>query len=269
LPSGSTEDGGRTWTKVLFRDADTGAVDIAGDAALPDVLYASLWQVRRHPWLDYWQPTIGPGSGIYKSTDGGRHWSPAGSGGLPTKPVGRISLGVAPGTSARRVWAHITAPDEGGFYRSDDGGSTWTLVNTDPGLGNDYMSQVIPDPRNPDVVWTVGRSLHRSQDGGRTFILAKGSPGGDDYHCLWIDPTDPQRMITGADQGAVAFEQPCAHSVVRALVGQIGRRVDDIAKVKCHADPKHNRGEQDQKKCKRLPFADGCHRDGSSRSKRR
>jgi photosystem II stability/assembly factor-like uncharacterized protein len=198
-----TEDGGRTWTKVLYRDADTGAVDIAGDAALPDVLYASLWQVRRHPWLDYWQPTIGPGSGIYKSTDAGRTWAPVRGSGLPKVPVGRIELGVAPGTSARRVWALIASESDGGLYRSDDGGTTWTRINPDPGLASDYMSEVVPDPRNAEIVWTMGRSLHRSMDGGTTLTIVKGAPGGDDYHCLWIDPTDPQRMITGADQGAV------------------------------------------------------------------
>ncbi len=198
-----TEDGGRTWTKVLYHDADTGAVSIAGDPATPDVLFASLWQVRRHPWLDYFQPTIGPGSGIYKSMDAGRTWSPVGAAGLPKVPVGRIELGVAPGTSARRVWALIASDSDGGLYRSDDAGMTWTRIDPDSGLASDYMSGVIPDPRNTDVVWVVGRSLRRSQDGGRTFTLAKGSPGGDDYHRLWIDPTDPQRMITGADQGAV------------------------------------------------------------------
>jgi photosystem II stability/assembly factor-like uncharacterized protein len=198
-----TQDGGRTWTKVLYRDADTGAVSIAGDPAVPDVLFASLWQVRRHPWLDYFQPGVGPGSGIYKSTDGGRSWAPAGTQGLPSIAVGRIELGVSPGTSARRVWALIASEAAGGLYRSDDGGGTWTRIAPDPGLASDYTSQVVPDPRNPDVVWTMGRSLHRSQDGGRTFTIAKGAPGGDDYHRLWIDPTDPQRMITGADQGAV------------------------------------------------------------------
>jgi photosystem II stability/assembly factor-like uncharacterized protein len=198
-----TQDGGRTWTKVLYRDANTGAVSIAGDTAVPDVLYASLWQVRRHPWLDYFQPTIGPGSGIYKSTNAGRTWSPAGTKGLPTVPVGRIELAVSPGTSARRVWALIASETSGGLYRSDDGGATWTAVNPDPGLASDYTSGVVADPQNPDVVWTMGRSLHRSEDGGKTFSIPKGSPGGDDYHRLWIDPTDPGRMITGADQGAV------------------------------------------------------------------
>ncbi|MGE5359979.1 MAG: WD40/YVTN/BNR-like repeat-containing protein [Bacteroidales bacterium] len=198
-----TEDGGRTWTKTLYRDPDTGAASIAGDPAVPDVLFASLWQVRRHPWLDYFQPAVGAGSGIYKSVDGGRTWTPTGATGLPTSAVGRIELGVSPGTSARRVWALIASQQAGGLYRSDDGGSTWVRIAPDPGLASDYTSQVVPDPRNPDVVWTMGRSLHRSDDGGKTFTIAKGAPGGDDYHRLWIDPTDPARMITGADQGAV------------------------------------------------------------------
>jgi len=198
-----TEDGGRSWKKVLFRDADTGAVDIAGDKALPDVLYASLWQVRRHAWLDYFQPTIGPGSGIYKSTDGGRTWSAVGGQGLPKGAVGRIELAVAPGTSARRVWALIESEVEGGLYRSDDGGSSWARINPDVSLASNYYSALEADPGNPDIVWAMGRSLRRSLDGGKTFTYAKGSPGGDDYHCLWIDPKDPRRMITGADQGAV------------------------------------------------------------------
>jgi photosystem II stability/assembly factor-like uncharacterized protein len=197
-----TEDGGRTWTKALYHDVDTGAVDLAGDPAVPDVLYASLWQVRYHPWLDYWQPAAGPGSGIFKSIDGGRTWAPVGLVGLPTVPVGRISLGVAPGMSARRVWALISSDTAGGFYRSDDGGATWARINSDPQLPSDYTSQVVPDPRNPDIVWAMGRSLHRSEDGGKTFAIPRGSPGGDDYHCLWIDPADAARMVSGADQGA-------------------------------------------------------------------
>jgi photosystem II stability/assembly factor-like uncharacterized protein len=198
-----TEDGGRTWTKVLYKDADTGAVDIAGDAATPDVLYAALWQVRRHPWLDYFQPPIGPGSGIYKSTDGGRSWAAVGGKGWPTVPVGRIDLAVASGTSGRGVLALVDSEAAGGLYRSDDAGASWTRVNPDAGLASSYTNEVVTDPRDPEIVWVTGRSLHRSTDGGRTFSIFKGSPGGDDYHCLWIDPTEPRRMITGADQGAV------------------------------------------------------------------
>jgi photosystem II stability/assembly factor-like uncharacterized protein len=197
-----TEDGGQTWSHVLDRGKDVGAVDIAADPGVPDVIYASTWQVRRHPWMDYFQPTTGPGSGIYKSTDGGRTWSAVAGTGLPTVPKGRIELAVAPGMSARRVWAAIDVKDVGGVYRSDDGGGSWTRVATDSRLASAYTSGLTPDPRDPDVLWAVGRSLRRSADGGKTFTFVKGAPGGDDYHFLWIDPRDPKRMIAAADQGA-------------------------------------------------------------------
>jgi photosystem II stability/assembly factor-like uncharacterized protein len=198
-----TEDGGRTWTRVLYLDPDTGAADIAGTPELPDVLFASLWQVRRHPWLDYFQPTVGPGSGIYKSVDGGRGWVEVAGSGLPKGPLGRIELAVAPNTGARRVWATIEATEGGGLYRSEDGGAAWELINDDKTLAGSYMSWLVPDPRDPETVWTGGRPLRRSRDGGRSFTIVRSSPGGDDYHALWIDPRDPRRMITGADQGAV------------------------------------------------------------------
>lgn len=198
-----TEDRGRTWKKVLFKDADTGAVDLAGDPAHPDVLYASLWQLRRHPWLDYFQPPIGTGSGIWRSSDAGRTWAPVGGQGLPKGPLGRIALAVGPGTLARRVYATIDVPEAGGLYRSDDGGATWARANADRSLASSYMNMVATDPKDPDVVWVMGRSIRRSSDAGRSFSFFKGAPGGDDYHFLWIDPTEPRRMITGADQGAV------------------------------------------------------------------
>jgi photosystem II stability/assembly factor-like uncharacterized protein len=198
-----TEDGGRTWAKVLYKDADTGAVDIAGDPTSPDLLYAALWQVRRYPWLDYFQPPVGPGSGIYRSTDGGRRWSAVSGQGLPAVPVGRIDLAVLPASNGQGVLALVDSAEAGGLYRSDDAGSSWTRVNPDADLASSYMNQVVTDPHDGRVVWVTGRSLHRSTDAGRSFTLFKGSPGGDDYHCLWIDPTDPRRMITGADQGAV------------------------------------------------------------------
>jgi len=198
-----TEDGGRNWTHVLDKGPDVGAVDIAGDPAQPDLLFASLWQVRRHPWLDYFQPPVGPGSGIVRSTDGGKSWTAVGSQGLPAGPLGRIELAVARGTESRRVWAAISAPAGEGLYRSEDGGESWERLNAEPALTSDYMSGLTPDPKNPDVVWAMGRSLRVSTDGGRTFRIAKGSPGGDDYHFLWIDPTDARRMIVAADQGAV------------------------------------------------------------------
>jgi photosystem II stability/assembly factor-like uncharacterized protein len=153
--------------------------------------------------MDYFQPPVGPGSGIFKSTDAGRTWTATGPKGLPTAPMGRIDLGVAPGTQARRIYAGIDVPKEGGVFRSDDGGESWSRVNPDTALAGSYMNCLTPDPRNPDVVWAGGRGLRRTTDAGKTFTVVKGAPGGDDYHHLWIDPTDTRRMITAADQGAV------------------------------------------------------------------
>ena len=200
-----TEDGGGTWRKVLFQDANTGAVDLAADLGQPDVIYASLWQVRRYPWLDYFQPPVGAGSGIWRSQDAGRTWQRVGGQGLPKGPLGRIALAVGPGTGARRVYAAIDTPEDasGGLFRSDDAGASWVQVNPDRSLAGSYMNMVTTDPRDPDVVWAMGRSMRRSADGGSSFSFFKGAPGGDDYHFLWIDPKDERRMITGADQGAV------------------------------------------------------------------
>jgi len=198
-----TADGGASWQHVLDRGPDVGAVDIAGDPAQPDVLFASLWQVRRHPWLDYFQPTVGAGSTIVKSVDGGASWTAVDGQGLPAGPLGRIELAVAAGTGSQRVWAAIELTDGAGVWRSDDGGASWSRVNSDSSIASAYTSGLTADPQNPEVVWAMGQSLRRSVDGGKTFHWAKGSPGGDDYHFLWIDPSRPERMIAGADQGAV------------------------------------------------------------------
>lgn len=199
-----TTDGGNAWNKVLFVDNNTGAVDLAADPDNPKVIYAATWQMRLHPWLDYFQPQVGPGSGIYKSTDGGATWARVPGKGFPTGPrLGRIGLGVAGGSQGQTVYAVVaTADDQGGFYRSDDGGSNWKLVNKDAELPNDYFCRVTVAPDNPDELWIMARSLHLSKDGGKHFKIVKGSPGGDDYHYLWINPKHPEYMISGADQGA-------------------------------------------------------------------
>jgi photosystem II stability/assembly factor-like uncharacterized protein len=137
---------------------------------------------------------------VRKSTDGGRTWQRVGSAGWPAGPLGRIALAVAPGTKGQRVWAGVQ--DEG-LFRSDDGGATWQHVNRDASLVGSYMATLTADPRSADTLWCGGRGLRRSIDGGKSFTVEKGAPGGDDYHFLWIDPTEPRRMITGADQGAV------------------------------------------------------------------
>ena len=198
-----TEDAGETWTQVLYVDDTTGAADLAFSNDAPGILYASLWQVQRHPWLDYFQPTVGGRSGIYRSTDGGRHWAAVAAVGLPSVPKGRIELAVAAGHQAQRVWASVETAEGGGLYRSDDGGANWKLVNTDSSLASSYMGWLTADPADGNVVWAGGQPLRRSGDGGATFTIVRSSPGGDDYHALWIDPKDSNRMITGADQGAV------------------------------------------------------------------
>jgi photosystem II stability/assembly factor-like uncharacterized protein len=196
-----SRDGGLSWEKVLFRDADTGAIDVALAPDDPRVVYAALWQTRRPPWSVY-PPSNGPGSGLYRSTDGGDTWSRIDGNGMP--PVhGRIGVAAAPDEPAR-VYAMVDA-EEGGLYRSDDRGDHWARASGDDRIWQRgwYFGGVAVDPRRADTVYALNTNLYRSEDGGRTFTLTKGSPGGDDYHELWIDPHDPDRRILGTDQGAV------------------------------------------------------------------
>ncbi|MBZ5534945.1 MAG: hypothetical protein LAO31_03235 [Acidobacteriia bacterium] len=195
-------NGGETWQKVLYKNYDTGAVDLCFDPNNSSIVYATLWQTRRPPWSVY-APSSGPGSGLYKSTDGGISWTQLAGHGLPAEPWGRVGVVIAKGDS-RRVYALIDA-GEGGLYRSDDAGQTWSRVGTDPRIRGRawYFSGITVDPHNPDIVYVPNVSLYRSTDGGHTFEVIKGAPGGDDYHDLWIDPDDSSRMIVGSDQGAV------------------------------------------------------------------
>jgi photosystem II stability/assembly factor-like uncharacterized protein len=202
-----TTDGGKSWTKVLFVDENTGAVDLAADPAAPDTIFAATWQVRYYPWLSYFTPNTGPGSGIYKSTDGGKTWTKLTGHGLPGGSLGRIGLAVAPGSRGARVYATIDAgadaASKAGVYRSDDGGAEWQRVNPAAALAGAYFASLTVDPRDPDTVYVMGQSIRRSTDGGKTFEFFRGAPGGDDYHFLWIDPDHPERMVTASDQGTV------------------------------------------------------------------
>ncbi len=194
-------DGGGHWRKVLGPDADTGAIDVVLEPGNPDVVYAALWQTRRPPWNIY-PPSNGPGSGLYRSTDGGEHWTRIEGRGFAAAP-GRIGLAVAP-SEPSRVYALVDA-DAGGLYRSDDRGATWTRTSDDARIWGRgwYFGGVTVEPQNADVVYACNTILLRSTDGGRTFAPVEGDATGDDFHQLWIDPAHPERRILGTDQGTL------------------------------------------------------------------
>ena len=191
-----TSDGGKSWERVLFRDENTGGIDIAFDPHNANILFASLWQARRMPWR---LSSGGPGSGLYRSNDGGTTWKQLQEHGLPKGPYGRIGVAVA--ANSERAYALIEAK-EGGLYRSDDGGETWQLVNGNHSFTQRawYYMHVIADPQDPNTAYILNVDFYRSTDGGRTFNKVKVPHG--DNHGLWIDPKNPRRMIASNDGGA-------------------------------------------------------------------
>ncbi|MBS0383486.1 MAG: hypothetical protein JSR56_13750 [Proteobacteria bacterium] len=195
-------DGGETWKKVLGPNDDTGAIDLIFKPGDANTIYASLWQTRRPPWNVY-PPSNGPGSGLYKSTDGGSTWTHLDGHGFPSKGLGRIGIAIS-AAAPDRIYAIVDA-EEGGLYRSDDAGKTWAKTSGDPRIWQRgwYFGQITADPKNPDRIYAMNTIELRSDDGGKTFIPVKGDPTGDDYHELWIDPNDPERQIMGVDQGAI------------------------------------------------------------------
>jgi len=197
-----SEDGGAHWNKVLYVDSATGAIDLAVDPSTPSVMYAATWQGRSWPWLSYFMPQRGPGSGIWKSTDAGKTWTRLDGGGLPGGSLGRIGLATAPGSGGQRVYALIESSDEdkSGLYRSDDGGSSWKSMGS-AGLVSAYFDRITVDPKDPDTLYVMNRSVAKSTDGGKSFKWFKGAPGGDDYHFLWINPQDGRYMVVASDQG--------------------------------------------------------------------
>jgi photosystem II stability/assembly factor-like uncharacterized protein len=193
-----SKDGGKTWDKVLFRDNKTGAVDIAIDPGNPQVVYAALWEAYRNAWE---MSSGGPGSGLFKSTDGGDHWTEISRRpGLPKGALGKIAVSVS-GADSNRVYAQIEAED-GGFFLSDDGGTTWTKVNDRRDLRQRafYYTHVYADPKAKDTVYELNVNFHKSTDAGKTWTLLRPPHG--DNHDLWIAPNEPNRMIEANDGGA-------------------------------------------------------------------
>ncbi len=191
-----TTDGGKTWDKVLYKDENTGAIDVAFDPQNANILFASLWETRRSPWS---LSSGGPGSGVYRSTDGGATWKRLEEHGLPKGPYGRIGLAMA--ANSERVYALIEAKEGGGLYRSDDDGGTWDLVNGSHSLFQRawYYMHVIADPLDPNTVYVMDVEFLKSTDGGRSFNKVKVPHG--DNHGLWIDPKNTKRMIASDDGG--------------------------------------------------------------------
>ncbi|HKG61408.1 MAG TPA: hypothetical protein VKB05_16730 [Pyrinomonadaceae bacterium] len=196
-----SRDGGVTWQKVLFKNDDAGAIDLAFDPVDSKTVYATLWNVRRPPWFIY-APANGPGAGIFKSVDGGTTWKEI-SEGIPLEGRGHIGIAVAP-ANRNRLYAVVDAKD-GGVFTSNDAGATWTRLSNDKRLWDRgwYFEKVTVDPKNADMVYVMNTSMYRSIDAGKTWTPIKGAPGGDDYHQLWINPDDPKRMIVASDQGTI------------------------------------------------------------------
>jgi len=200
-------DGGQTWQKVLYKDENTGAIDLAFDPRNTQVVFADMWASRRPPWTTG-GAYKGPGSGLYKSSDGGDHWRQI-TKGLPsqTEKLGRIGFAVSPSDPDRMyAWvdARVDAQKPGGLYRSDDAGESWQLMNSEDrvvGRGDDFAC-VRVDPRNKDVVYVANTSTYKSTDAGKNFTAIKGAPGGDDYHTIWINPENSDIIALGVDQGA-------------------------------------------------------------------
>ena len=198
-----TTNGGKTWERVLYKDENTGAIQVTIDPNNSNIVYASLWAARQGPWENgAWQ---GPETGFYKSTDGGTTWQKKATG-LPTfaEGLGRIGFCIAP-SQTQRLYATVDAPTKGGIYRSDDGGESWTLMNPDArfwGRGSDF-AEVKVDPKNPDIVYSANVVAWKSTDGGKNWSAFRGAPGGDDYHRIWINPNNPDIILFASDQGAI------------------------------------------------------------------
>ncbi|MGH9481008.1 MAG: glycosyl hydrolase [Terriglobales bacterium] len=203
-----TTDGGATWQQTLFVDENTGCSDLAMDMRNPRILFAGTWQLILHTWG---RTSGGPGSGIYRSTDGGVNWTRLRGRGLPNPPLGKIGLSIAPSDSSR-VYALIETgdgvPDNGvptqigQLWSSSDGGGAWELASSDRDLRSRtaYYTRDAVSTDNPNELYFLGNSFTRSLDGGHTLTRMPATPGGDN-HDMWIDPTNAKRMAVANDSG--------------------------------------------------------------------
>jgi photosystem II stability/assembly factor-like uncharacterized protein len=197
-----SSDGGASWQKVLYKDENIGAIDLAFDPTNSQTVYAVLWASRRPPWTTGGSHGA-PGSGLYKSVDGGTTWGEL-TKGLPSgNDLGRIGLAIAPSDSSR-MYALVQSEKAGGVYRSEDAGQSWQRVNSEErvyGRGDDFAC-VRVHPKDRNTIFVTNTSTYRSTDGASNFTAIKGAPGGDDYHTVWINPEDPQIIALASDQGA-------------------------------------------------------------------
>jgi photosystem II stability/assembly factor-like uncharacterized protein len=203
-------DGGASWTKVLYKDANTGGADVEIDPTNPSVIYASLWEETLGPWEDG-NTYDGTNGGLFKSTDGGDTWKQL-TKGLPENVV-HIQVAIA-ASNSNRLYATLATAHEGGYgsgaglgvYRSDDAGENWYKATDDPRpalkIGGGDLPIPRVDPKNPDVVYSASIVTERSMDGGKTWMSLRGAPGGDDYQNLWINPENPNIILLVSDQGA-------------------------------------------------------------------
>ncbi len=200
-------NGGQSFEKLLYKDENVGAADLAFDPSNSNTIYAVLWAARVAPWeIRSGESFVAPGSGLYKSTDGGNTWRQL-TKGLPSSDdgsLGRIGVAVAP-SQPHRVYATVEAKKGAGVYRSDDAGESWGLINSDRRIGGRGPGAmgIAVSPDNPDVIYVANTTTWKSSDAGKTFVGFRGAPGGDDYQRIWISSEHPQTIALSSDQGAV------------------------------------------------------------------